>query len=98
VTLPDGLVADIQIEPFGSKLLRVAGGSNTVTGVLRFGAGLQGSRAMCTCELAKETQAPLLTRNKAIVIVAAVAAAATAAGIAVFGGDEELPPRSPAAP
>ena len=40
---------------------------------------------MCTCELAKETQAPLLTRNKAIVIVAAVAAAATAAGIAVFG-------------
>ena len=36
--------------------------------------------------------------TQAIVIIGVGAAAATAASIAVFGGDEELPPRSPAAP
>ena len=58
---------------------------------------------VCTCEAG--LPGPLFTDTKptgvstqAIVIVAAVAAAGTGIGIAVFGGDEELPPRSPAAP
>ena len=60
--------------------------------------------ATCSCETEKAVpvltrgKAPLLTKTQAIVIVTAGAAAGTGIAIAVLGGEDPLPQRSPFSP